>query len=154
MAETKKTARTPAKAKTTTKKNDKTATRKKATSKTAKKSTRGRPKAQINKDTFEELCNIQCTLEEIAGCFKVSVDTIERWCKREYGTIFAEVYKMYSAGGKASLRRTQFKLAESSSSMAIWLGKQYLGQKDNAYEDMSGDTNDVEIYMPKKDGEP
>lgn len=32
--------------------------------------------------------------------------------------------------GKASLRRTQYKLAERNAAMAIWLGKQYLGQKD------------------------
>lgn len=30
-----------------------------------------------------------------------------------------------------SLRRTQFKLAEKNPTMAIWLGKQYLGQRDN-----------------------
>jgi hypothetical protein len=32
--------------------------------------------------------------------------------------------------GLASLRRKQFTMAESNASMAIWLGKQYLGQKD------------------------
>lgn len=32
--------------------------------------------------------------------------------------------------GKASLRRTQFKLAETNVAMAIWLGKQLLGQRD------------------------
>ena len=30
-----------------------------------------------------------------------------------------------------SLRRTQFKLAEKNPTMAIFLGKQYLGQRDN-----------------------
>ena len=33
--------------------------------------------------------------------------------------------------GKISLRRKQWQLAEKSASMAIWLGKQYLGQRDN-----------------------
>lgn len=32
---------------------------------------------------------------------------------------------------KIRLRRNQFKLSERSASMAIWLGKQYLGQKDS-----------------------
>ena len=33
--------------------------------------------------------------------------------------------------GKISLRRKQWQLAEKSASMAIWLGKQYLNQRDN-----------------------
>ena len=90
-----------------------------------------RPRKEIDREQFEKLCNIQCTLEEIAGWFKCSADTIERWCEREIGQSFAEAYKVYSANGKISLRRTQFKLAEKSYAMAIWLGKQYLGQRDH-----------------------
>ena len=94
----------------------------------------GRPRKEIDKKIFENLCGLQCTLEEIAGVFDCSADTIERWCKREYGETFAETYKKHSAKGKMSLRRTQFKLAEKSAAMAIFLGKNYLGQKDNIIE--------------------
>lgn len=94
----------------------------------------GRPQKEIDKKIFENLCGLQCTLEEIAGVFDCSVDTIERWCKREYRETFAEVYKKHSAKGKMSLRRTQFKLAEKSAAMAIFLGKNYLGQKDSFIE--------------------
>ena len=94
----------------------------------------GRPKKEIDKKIFENLCGLQCTLEEIAGVFDCSVDTIERWCKREYKETFAEVYKKHSAKGKTSLRRIQFKLAEKSAAMAIFLGKNYLGQKDSIIE--------------------
>lgn len=90
----------------------------------------GRPQIEINKDNFESLCNLQCSLDEIAGFFKCSPDTIERWCKRTYEKGFAEAFKVYSQNGKISLRRLQFKLAEKSSAMAIFLGKQYLGQTD------------------------
>lgn len=97
---------------------------------------KGRPRKEIDRLQFERLCGIQCTEEEIAGVFDCSVDTIENWCKRTYESKFSEVYKIYSASGKASLRRTQFKLAERSAAMAIFLGKQYLGQKDMVeYED-------------------
>ena len=96
--------------------------------------TTGRPQKEIDKKIFENLCGLQCTLEEIAGVFDCSVDTIERWCKREYRETFAEVYKKHSAKGKTSLRRIQFKLAEKSAAMAIFLGKNYLGQKDNIIE--------------------
>ena len=93
-----------------------------------------RPRKEIDNKIFENLCGLQCTLEEIAGVFDCSVDTIERWCKREYGETFAEVYKKHSAKGKTSLRRIQFKLAEKSAAMAIFLGKNYLGQKDSIIE--------------------
>ena len=94
----------------------------------------GRPKKEIDKKIFENLCGLQCTLEEIAGVFDCSPDTIERWCKREYKETFAEVYKKHSAKGKTSLRRIQFKLAEKSAAMAIFLGRNYLGQKNNDIE--------------------
>lgn len=90
----------------------------------------GRPRKEINKSLFEKLCGLQCTKEEIAGVVEVSEDTVERWCKRTYKTTFSEAYKKFSAKGKMSLRRLQFKLAEKSASMAIFLGKQYLGQTD------------------------
>lgn len=100
----------------------------------------GRPRKEIKKDLFEKLCQIQCTKNEMASVFDVSTDTIERWVKREYGENFENTYKKHSAVGKMSLRRLQFRLAENSVPMAIFLGKQYLGQKDNpegATTDMS-----------------
>lgn len=90
----------------------------------------GRPKIKIDKSQFEKLCSLQCTLEEIAGFFDCSDDTIERWCKSEYKQGFAEVFRQKRQNGRISLRRTQWKLAERNVSMAIWLGKQYLGQKE------------------------
>lgn len=90
-----------------------------------------RPKKEINKDNFEKLCGMQCTLVEIAGFFDCCEDTIENWCKRTYQESFSDTYKKKSAAGKISLRRTQMRLAESSPAMAIFLGKQYLGQRDN-----------------------
>lgn len=89
-----------------------------------------RPQKQLDQTQFEGLCALQCTLEEIAGFFHCSEDTVERWCKRTYNENFAETYKKHSAKGKMSLRRAQFRLAEKSAAMAIFLGKNYLGQSD------------------------
>lgn len=89
-----------------------------------------RPRIEIDSDQFQKLCAIQCTLSEISSWFKCSEDTIERWCQRTYKMGFADAFKTFSADGKISLRRTQFRMAEHNASMAIWLGKQYLGQKD------------------------
>lgn len=43
---------------------------------------------------------------------------------------FSEVFKQKRGVGKISLRRSQWRLAEKNANMAIFLGKQYLGQKD------------------------
>lgn len=87
-----------------------------------------RPRKEIDKDEFEKLCALQCTKAEIAGFFGVSEDTVERWCKRTYKESFAVVFANKRSNGKISLRRSQFRLAEKDSRMAIWLGKQYLEQ--------------------------
>lgn len=89
------------------------------------------PRVEIDQTQFENLCKIHCTLIEIAGWFKCSEDTIEAWCEYTYDMRFTDVYKNFSSEGKISLRRTQFRMAETNCSMAIWLGKQYLDQKDN-----------------------
>ena len=99
---------------------------------------RGRPQIQIDKDTFERLCGLQCTQKEIASFFRCSEDTIDRWCKRTYEAKFEEIRPSFSEAGKVSLRRTQFRMAETSPQMAIWLGKQYLGQKEKKDYDFKG----------------
>lgn len=89
-----------------------------------------RPRKEIDFEQFTKLCAIQCTLEEIAAWFECSEDTIENWCKRELGSHFSDIYKQYAQVGKISLRRYQFELAKKSVPMAIFLGKNYLRQRD------------------------
>ena len=99
--------------------------------KPVKQGRKGRPKIEIDWDEFEKLCLIQCTLTEIADWFKCSEDTIERRCREQKKMLFAEYFKKLAVGGKISLRRSQFKLAVGGNpSLNIWLGKQYLGQRD------------------------
>lgn len=85
---------------------------------------------KIDKKQFENLCGLQCTLLEICDFFDVEDDTLNSWCKKNYGTTFSEVFKIKRGKGQISLRRTQWKLAEKNPTMAIFLGKQYLGQTD------------------------
>lgn len=112
----------------------------------------GRPKTNIDKSNFEKLCQMQCTLEEIAGFFDCCDDTINNWCKEVYDDNFSGVYKKKSVAGKISLRRNQFKIAENNASMAIFLGKQYLGQRDNI-EVEHKDLSKVEELLNKIDKE-
>ena len=101
----------------------------------------GRPRKEIGKEQFEKLCGMMCTENEICGFFGVSQDTINRWCKATYGETFADTYKTYSQDGRISLRRMQWKIAERNAAMAIFLGKQYLGQRD--VPEPAADANDL-----------
>lgn len=98
----------------------------------------GRPKKEFDKKTFEDLAGLGCSQEEICWFFRdqkgkpANIDTLSRWCKRTYGMSFQEYIKKVGCMGlKIALRRNQFQLSKKSPAMAIFLGKQYLGQKDN-----------------------
>lgn len=93
--------------------------------------TRGPKKIELNKDEFEGLCRLQCTEIEICGWFGIDHKTLHRWCKDTYSQDYSQVYKEKAQAGRISLRRAQFRMAEKSAAMAIFLGKQYLGQSDN-----------------------
>lgn len=104
----------------------------------------GRPKKEINKELFVKLCGMQCTEKEICDFFETTDKTLSKWCRENFdGAVFSEVYKKYSTDGKISLRRYQLKLAERSPAMAIFLGKQYLGQRDNP--DIGDNTEVLEL---------
>lgn len=91
----------------------------------------GRPFKDVDWRMVEELCQLQCTKPEIVGVLGFSEDTLERAIKREYGIGYAEYYAQNSAGGKVSLRRRQRRLAdEGNAALCIWLGKQWLNQKE------------------------
>lgn len=89
-----------------------------------------RPVKELDQKQFIKLCKLQCTSDEIASFFDCNRDTVDAWCKRTYNEGFSAVFKKYSEAGKICLRRYQMQLAKTNTTMAIWLGKQYLGQKD------------------------
>jgi len=84
----------------------------------------GRPKTQIDLDLAEKLGRIQCTLAECSSVLDVPLSTLSTHKE------FSEAFKRGQQQGKMSLRRLQFKHAETNPTMCIWLGKQYLGQAD------------------------
>lgn len=98
----------------------------------------GRPTKDFDIKAFQDLVGLGCSQEEICWYFRdesgkvANIDTLTRWCKRTFGITFQEYFKEngYMAL-KIKLRKNQFKLSEKSAAMAIWLGKQYLNQKDS-----------------------
>ena len=102
---------------------------------------KGRPRIEIDRKSFVDLVGLGCTQDEICWFFRddsgkpISEDTLTRWCKREFGKSFADYRNQNGLMAlKIKVRRNQLKLSEHSASMAIWLGKQYLGQVENPNE--------------------
>lgn len=98
---------------------------------------------------FKELCSMFCTQDEICRVMDVDPKTLKKLINTHLledvtgqhtrQISFQEAFDYYSADGKMSLRRKQFKLAEEGDrTMLIFLGKCYLGQSDKpASEDSS-----------------
>ena len=105
----------------------------------------GRPKIQIDQKSFEELCKMQCTELEISGFFGCSDETLNKWCKKTYKKTFQECFEVFRQGGKASLRRTQWLMAEHNAAMAIFLGKNYLGQADDPQKYAKDETTEDKL---------
>jgi methylphosphotriester-DNA--protein-cysteine methyltransferase len=97
----------------------------------------GRPKKEFDKKIFQDLVGLGCTQEEICWFFRdetgksANIDTLTRWCKREFGMTFQEYFRQNGCMAlKIQLRRNQMNLSKSSAAMAIFLGKNLLGQTD------------------------
>lgn len=88
----------------------------------------GRKPVQIDLTELEKLCALQCTDEDIADWFGVSTRTVETRRKRPE---FAQAMQRGRSKGRISVRRAQMKMLDSGNgTMGVWLGKQFLGQRD------------------------
>lgn len=100
------------------------------------------PTKPLSDDEFEMLVSmirIQCTRDEIAGVLNMSDDTLNRRIAERGEGNFAALYEKHSSEGKTSLRRMQWKAAQSGNvTMQIWLGKQMLGQRDKLDHEHNG----------------
>lgn len=89
----------------------------------------GRPKWQPDYDLVEKLYSNMSTDQDVADISGVSVKTVERHFKNDKAFTRAKTQGMAKA--RTSLRSEQFKLAKKGNlGMLVWLGKQYLGQKE------------------------
>ena len=96
-----------------------------------KQQTGGRPLLVLNQagiDLVQALGRLQCTNEEIASCLGTTDTTLLNAQNKE---VFLGALEKGKAEGRMSLRRIQMKLAETSATMSIFLGKQILGQREN-----------------------
>lgn len=107
------------------------------------------PAKEINLDQVLYWTELQATAEEIAGAFRVSVDTLDRRLREAFGMGFADLRKRCNGIQKLSLRRYQFQQSERNATMAIWLGKVWLGQQETIVtETIVKEEDPVQIYIP------
>jgi hypothetical protein len=91
----------------------------------------GRPKAIIDWNKVDKYLQAQCDGVGIAGLLGVDVETFYRRCKEDNKIGFSEYSSLKKAEGVELLRAKQFEMMmKGNTAMAIWLGKQYAGQKD------------------------
>ena len=97
----------------------------------------GRPRLTFDLRMVEDLGRIQSTHRELAAVLGCSLDTVKDRLKSD-----AEPSTAYEEGlenGRSSLRRIQWKSAlGGNTTIQIWLGKQYLGQRDMHSTELSG----------------
>lgn len=85
----------------------------------------GRPRIELDREALRALAVMQGTYDEMAAVMGCSPDTLTRHYK--------DVIDAARATGRMSLRRFQYVNARNgNATMQIWLGKQWLGQKDVA----------------------
>lgn len=106
----------------------------------------GRPKFQIDYELVERLAQIQCTQEEIASALGCSTKTLQR------DEEFSRIYKVSMDDGRKSLRRLQWdKAKQGNTTMLIWLGKQYLGQRDKQEVEATVNTSKLDSLIEQLD---
>lgn len=98
--------------------------------------------ADLSLKLVRDLASIGCSTVEIAAVLGVSARTVQRRCRTEIDA----GHEML----KVSLRRWQYsKAKEGNTTMLIWLGKQYLGQRNKTDEIKREEVVTIEPIAPK-----
>jgi len=96
-----------------------------------------RPAKVIDLKLLEDLARIQCTDGEMAAILGFTREGFHKRKQRD-----PELVRIIEKGkdeGQSSLRRLQWKNAMGgNTTMQIWLGKQYLGQRDMHSSELTG----------------
>lgn len=108
----------------------------------------GRPPIEIDQKQFENLCAMQCTLNEIASWFDCSDKTIERWCMKTYGMTFVDTFKQKRGKGQIAVRRALYQAATkgNTTAMIFWL-KNHAGMADQIHLETKDITDDTVVEM-------
>ncbi len=98
----------------------------------------GRPHIIIDWDMVDELLEASCEGTEIAAYIGMHPDTLYNRCQKEKKVGFSEYLRSKKAKGDSLLKKVQWDMAmDKDKTMAIWLGKQRLGQRDRKDVDVT-----------------
>ncbi len=107
----------------------------------------GRPRLEFDLRQVEELGRIQSTLSEVGAVLGCGLSTVKDRLQNDPD--FAAAFEKGREAGKSSLRRLQWKAAASGNiTMQIWLGKQYLGQRDVHHTELTGANGEPLLPAP------
>ena len=96
-----------------------------------------RPPKPIDLKLVEDLARIQCTDAEMAAILGFTREGFHKRKQRDSELVL--VIEKGKDEGQCSLRRLQWKSATNGNiAMQIWLGKQYLGQRDVQTTELTG----------------
>lgn len=93
----------------------------------------------VDWEIVKKLARMQCTASEIASFLETNIQRLDLVCSEYFEVRLQEKIAEWAEGGKISLRRNQWRMSEQNPTMAIFLGKQYLKQVDNAQLTHKGD---------------
>lgn len=85
---------------------------------------------------FERLSGLMMTLDEIAGVMRISRSRLSQCVHEAYDMSADEALQMFASDGRMAIRKAQMD-SRNNPVMAIWLGKQHLGQKDRVEQEVA-----------------
>ena len=98
------------------------------------------PMKALDEELIHKLASIFCTLEEIAYICGCSHDTLQRR--------YNHILEAGRANAKMSIRRKQMEVAlAGNAGMLIWLGKQYLKQKEPKEDPAETKIDEIKVTL-------
>ena len=114
----------------------------------------GRPRIELDPKQAKIFGYFRATYDTMAEQIGCHVDTI-RAAMQDDKSEFSKEYKKGFSGMKMKLSEAQVKTAieDRNPTLLVWLGKQYLNQKDSPMPDEDVNKNYTVILVPKKQAE-
>lgn len=110
-----------------------------------KKNPIGRPSAEIDWNTVDQLLEAGCSGAQVAGFLGISCSTMYERCKTDKGVQFSEYSTRFNTKGEALLAKAQYdkaigKTDVGDNTLLIWLGKTRLEQRETTEVSIAPDT--------------